>query len=161
MRTIATAAVMISVCYATPAAAWWDFAKWGMTEQQIAAASKGRAQLCTQSYGGVCGHLKTGRGQVVAEPRIYIPSITIAGEPAAVSFAFDGAGTLKMTIVEFERARYRAITDTLSGIYGPPFHQYAGAFANMSWRDPKKGTLITALEAGRTRVTYEPIRSGL
>lgn len=151
------------VSFAGTAQAWWDFAKWGMTEQQVVAASKGRAQPCTQSDQGPCSRLMDPITKAtVAVPRLSIPSIAIAGESASVSFFFDDTQKLSRTFVNFQGTHYRRVVDLLNGTYGAPVEQRPGTFATTTWRDAAKGTLIKATDIlGNVRVTYEPIKSGL
>lgn len=164
MAVGAAGLVLGLVSFVGPAQAWWDFAKWGMTEQQVVAASKGRAQACTQSERGACARLMSPSTMAtVAVPRLSIPSINIAGESASVSFFFDDAQKLTRTFANFQSTHYRRVVDLLNGTYGAPVEQRGGTFATSTWRDPAKGTLIKATDLAGTgvRVTYEPTRAGL
>lgn len=148
------------VAASTPAWAWWSFAKWGMTEAQLIAASEGVAKSCSEDEKGFC---KPSNSDGALVPRSFIRRTPIIGEETYVVFLFDGAGALKMTRIAFWRTDFNTIAETLTGTYGPPFESRRGEFASGTWRDPSKGTLIKVQNVVNVtvNVTYEAIRSGL
>ncbi len=59
MRIVGLSAVLL-LAAAGPAAAWWQYAEWGIDQGQLAAASGGRAVPCRPGV-PVCGAPAGGR----------------------------------------------------------------------------------------------------
>src|SRR5882672_746213 len=155
MIPIARLAIVVSLAMlagAGPAAAWWRYAEWGMTEGQVAAASQGQAVPCTAAA-PVCAQTAGG-----ATPRLHIPSVNVVGLPASTAFFFDANGHLIQTIVLCETADPTLVSNTLQGALEKPADDQPGASAARVWRDERHGTIITAAAAGNaTTLSYQPM----
>jgi len=146
---------------ATPqkAAAWWEYAKWGMTEKQLLAASKNAAQSC-QGNDGICrSPFKD------FKPKLYVPDLTIVGLPAHAQFDFDAQGKLVWTLLWFRKdpINFGKVRNALVGVYGAPSDHYRQWPENVTWRDEKKGTIVRLwnFDGGDVRLEYRPIAKGL
>lgn len=147
MRTLVLA-ILLSVACSAPAAAWWQYAEWGMTESQLASASGGRmapcradAPACATPPGGVA-------------PSRLVEGITMIGMPASASFAFAG-DKLNQTVVYFPGGDMGLLVSLLRGIHGAPVDEQA---TPKVWRDTRRGTELTALPAAQgVTLLYQPI----
>lgn len=79
----------------------------------------------------------------------------MVGMPASTSFAFDDNGKLAQTVVLFADSDPALLAGLLQGIHGKPADE-----GQSVWRDERRGTIITALPAGRgTMLVYRPAGS--
>lgn len=142
-------AIVLSVTGPASAHAWWQYAEWGMTESQLAAASGGRmapcradAPACATPSGGV-------------QPSRLVEGITMIGMPASASFAFDNNDKLNQTIVYFPGSDMGLLVNLLKGIHGAPVDEQA---TPKIWRDTRRRTQLTALPAAQgVMLLYRPI----
>lgn len=139
-------ALLLAVATAAPAQAWWQYAEWGLTPAQIMSASSGQAVPCL-AEAPVC---KAPPGGL--EPSHFVERLTMVGMPASASFAFDSGGKLAQTVVLFPDSDPALMAGLLQGIHGKPADE-----AQRIWRDERRGTIITAIPAGRgTMLLYRP-----
>jgi hypothetical protein len=139
-------ALLLAAAVATPAHAWWQYAEWGLTPAQIMSASSGQAVPC-RPEAPVCARPADG-----LQPSHYVERLTMVGMPASASFAFDSGDKLVQTVVLFADSDPALMAGLLQGIYGKPVD--AG---QRMWRDERRGTIITAVPAGRgTMLLYRP-----
>jgi hypothetical protein len=139
-------ALLLAAAVTTPAHAWWQYAEWGLTPAQIMSASSGQAVPCRPGA-PVCARPADG-----LQPSYYVERLTMVGMPASASFAFDGGGKLAQTVVLFADSDPALMASLLQGIYGKPVDE-----AQRMWRDERRGTIITAVPAGRgTMLLYRP-----
>ncbi|MBI2739865.1 MAG: hypothetical protein HYX38_25380 [Rhodospirillales bacterium] len=139
-------ALILATAAAMPAHAWWQYAEWGFTPSQIASASSGQAvpcradaPVCTPPPGGL-------------QPSLFVERLTMVGMPASASFAFDGSGKLAQTVVLFPDSEPALLVGLLQGVHGKPTDE-----VQRVWRDERRGTIITAVPAGRgTMLVYRP-----
>ena len=154
---IAIARLLIVASVATlagagPAAAWWRYAEWGMTEGQIIAASQGQAVPCSADA-PECARTASG-----ATPRLHIPSVNVIGLPASTAFVFDANGQLSQTIVLFRGADPELVSNALQGSLGKAADDRRGTAATNVWRDERRGTIISATTVGHaTTLSYQPM----
>jgi hypothetical protein len=136
--------LMWMVCASSPASAYWQYAEWGMTPTQVAAASRGQAMPCQP---GPCA---TGAGLV-------IDSMEMLGMPASVAFFFDGQGRLNGTVVTFKDAGFGLISGLLQGIHGPPVADQPGPPPTRVYRDTRRGSTITLTGNAPVTMSYRPV----
>jgi hypothetical protein len=135
-----------------PAGAWWRYAEWGLSESQVRAASSGQAVPCRPDV-AVCARTANG-----AQPSLFVESVEMVRLPASVSFAFDAGGLLNQTIVLFANADFALVGSLLQGIHGQPVEDRPGDSPVKTWRDDKRGSVITATPtASGTRLSYRPV----
>ncbi len=143
------------VSIAEPAAAWWDFARWGMTEAQVIAASRGRAQPCD------------GRCFKPINPvnfRLVVADVTAAGVLGYASLKFDAASKLDGVMIKFQAgpANHGRLRNALAGTYGKPVDAEGGAYPWTMWRDTATRTTIKLWDISTgPLLEYEPIAAGL
>lgn len=154
-RLLAITAVF--ALWSTPAFAWWEYAKWGMTADQVVAASKGAAGPCDRGIAD-CSSIVSNQ-----TPDLYLYGLTIAGHLAHAQFSFD-QGKLTGTYLQFNNANFRRLTDALIGKYGAPVDSSDAWPATRLWRDTTKGTLVKIWEfpeSYKIVIEYKPIAKGL
>jgi hypothetical protein len=145
MRSL-TLALLLSTAAAGPAHAWWQYAEWGLTPAQIMSASSGQAVPC-RPEAPVCTRPADG-----LQPSYFVERLTMVGMPASASFAFDGGDKLVQTVVLFPDSDPALLAGLLQGIHGKSVDE-----AQRMWRDERRGTIITAIPAGRgTMLLYRP-----
>lgn len=152
MRIIATAAALV-VAVASPAHAWWDYAKWGMTPAQLSKASGGRLQECA----GDCPTTFTG-----FKPTHRV-DIEVIGLRGFAMFAFDSSGRLDWTVLRISGGdSFNPLQRALAGIYGAPIERSGGGFPSATWRDAgKKSSIRLVSIVGTSAIEYKPAASGL
>lgn len=139
-------APLLAVAVAVPAHAWWQYAEWGLSPAQIMSASSGQAVPC-RADAPVC---KAPPGGL--QPSHFVERLTMVGMPASASFAFDSGGKLVQTVVLFADSDPALMAGLLQGIHGKPVDE-----TQRMWRDDRRGTIITAIPAGRgTMLLYRP-----
>jgi hypothetical protein len=155
MRTVArlfSVAVLAVVAGANPAFAWWRFAQWGLSEEQIVSASRGQAVPCRPTV-PVCSSALAG-----AAPRLVIEEVNMVGLHGATAFVFDAGGALVQTIVLFPAVDFAQAAAMVQGAHGPAAEDRAGAAATRVWRDERRHSIITVTAAGSgTLLTYRPM----
>ena len=97
MRTLALAFVAF-LAQVTPALCWWQYAEWGLSASQVAAASGGRATPCRPDA-PACARPPGG-----VAPSHFVDGITMVGMPASAAFAFGAEARLIQTVVFFPGA---------------------------------------------------------
>lgn len=153
---LALASVFLGV---GPAHAYWEYARWGMTEAQLAAAGKGRVQSCSPDI-PVCRSMFTD-----FKPKSYVDGLTILGLPAAAAFGFDDQGKLNHTVVRFggEAPNLLRLSEALGGVYGLPVARDGRGTPTTTWRDTKKGSQVVLWDFSPRLllVDYRPAAAGL
>jgi len=137
---LATLLVMASISGAN---AWWSYAQWGLSESALLSASSGRAMPCRPDV-PVCAVPPGGMA-----PSLFVDGITMIGMPASASFAFDGQRGLVQTLVLFPNAEPALLSSLLLGIHGKPAEDPSATPPTQTWRDERKGTIITIAPVGQ------------
>jgi hypothetical protein len=150
MRAFLLVIILVGFCTRS-ANAWWQYAKWGMTEGQILAANQGRVSLCTPDV-PACA-TRTG----APEPKFFVEGLRMLSMPVTVSFAFDESGRLNQTAVVFPDTDFTVVAKILTGINGNPISERSGSSPVATWRDDQRGTTITVTGNGRSSTAvYRP-----
>jgi len=153
MRIFALA-TLLAIANISGAHAWWSYAQWGLTESALLSASSGQAMPCRPDV-PVCAAPPGGMA-----PSLFVNSITMIGMPASVSFAFDGQRGLVQTLVSFPNADPALLSSLLLGIHGKSVEDPSTTPPTQTWRDERKGTIITLAPVGQGgRLLYRPATS--
>lgn len=150
MRALVLA--MILVAFSVHAAkAWWQYAKWGMTEGQILAANQGRVTPCTPDVPACAATVGA------HQPKFFVDGIHMLAMPVSVSFGFDESGRLDQTVVVFPDSEFTVVAKMLTGINGNPISERPGAKPVATWRDDRRDSTITLTGNGRSSTAvYRP-----
>jgi opacity protein-like surface antigen len=154
---LALAAALSVVCVAAPAAADWQYTKWGSTPEQVIAASGGSARA-------VQG---TPAQQVWGSDLRAEGTYTAGGFDFTSRFFFDPANRLSVVKLPLiDTSRCEQLRETVSGLYGQPIEGNANS-DSMLWSDVKANNLVRFSSfgaAGKAKaecfVIYRPILSG-
>lgn len=143
--SLAVAAVLSTM--ASPAAAEWQWTRWGASPADVVALSAGKAEADP--------------GQARWKAKTTGP-VTAAGvEFKVVRFGFDGdrLAEISMSAPAVEFGRLEA---ALGATFGQPVAQEQGAFASRTYRDAARGNVVQIKRWGETvALTYKPIPAGL
>lgn len=159
MRNIPLLSTLAAALFAfsTPAHAWWEYAKWGMTAQQLATASKGAARPCE-------GSTECSPPIGKSSPSMIAKDVRAADLPAKALFDFDDQGRLRATLIVFGSKAIIKVNEALAAAYGAPASIENSWPATRLWRDPAKGTTIKSWsfpDSNTILVEYRPIAKGL
>lgn len=148
MRIISIAVAVALGVTAPSAHAYWQYAEWGMTAIQVAAASHGKASACRPHAAACAG----GASLVIEENQML-------GLPCSVAFFFDGQGHLDRTVVTFQSADYGMLSSLLQGVHGAPVSPPSGSPLTGVWRDDRRGSSITLTDVGSAvTMSYQPTK---
>jgi hypothetical protein len=136
---------------ATSAHADWQYTKWGMSAEQVVAASGGSMQL--------------GSGKVGQRLDGY--TIEVTGQYKSGSRIFDAIlyfknGSLALVTLDMKEApRCYALANDLKGLYGAQFDQSRDSIMNIDiWHDRVKNNSISLLAIGDScNLRYKPLKS--
>lgn len=154
MIALAVAGLMV---VASPANAWWTYAKWGMTVDELIQASGGKLEPCQpqcrtplQSF----------------NPTYRLRDIQAAGLSGDAWFAFDASGRLEWTVLTFdEETAFGVLERALLSSYGTPIDKVRTSVKATMWRDTARGTTIRIVDFGGklagTFIEYRPNAKGL
>ena len=154
MRFRATFAALL-IAFASPAYAWWDYAKWGMTIDELRKASGGKIEECNSPCRLNTSHVARG--------------VQVIGLTGDAGFAFDSAGHLERTVLWFEDAFAEgALERALLSIYGAPVSKTPGATRSTIWRGDDRSTIglivythLKGTPLSGVFVIYQPAAKGL
>lgn len=141
MRALAVLTAMVVLATAAPAHADWQWTKWGMTPDEVTAASGGKTVI--NEYGRLA----------------LTDQMVIGGCPFGVSFEFDAKQKLEAVSLRAEKDCYSDMVTALTATYGPPIEDqgYTRLYA-----DAFKGNQISIIGAyGTTTIKYRPLPTGL
>ena len=152
-KTVVVAAALIAVT--SPAGAWWDYAKWGMTLDELRKASGASIEECATSCRLNASHVVRG--------------VQVIGLTGEAGFAFDAAGRLDRTVLWFEDALAEgALERALLSIYGAPLSKTLGATRSTIWRGDDRSTIglivythLKGTPLSGVFVIYQPGAKGL
>jgi len=149
MRAFLLVAFMVVFCTSS-ANAYWQYAKWGMTEGQILAANQGRVLPCATDV-PACAT----KGE--HDPKFFVEGLRMLSHPVTVSFAFDEGGRLTQTVVVFPDTDFAVVAKMLTGINGTPVSERPGSRPTAMWRDNQRGSTITVTGNGpSSTAVYRP-----
>lgn len=143
LALVMAGALLIS-SVSSPVFAWWRYAEWGRSPEQIVAASRGDAVPC-QANVPVCMSTTSGT------PALHIPRVEMIGLPGSAGFVFDGGGGLVLPV---PTVGVDEVSGMVSGVHGPARDNAPGT---RTWHDQRRGTIITATAAASgTQLIYRP-----
>lgn len=139
--------LVITALCATPAAADWQYTKWGMTPAQVAQASRGALQPCDAA----CDRRKT----ATETPRLVGSYKT--GEFAFTAFAiFDRSERLSRVLLELHGPAGYALAAALRNKYGEPADKSRATVMDIhTWRDNKDQIQLVII-GDKADLTYRP-----
>ena len=149
-------AILAVVAGANPAFAWWRYAQWGMSEEQVVSASGGQAVPCRPDV-PVCSSALAG-----AVPRLVVEAVDMLGLHGSAAFVFDAKGELIRTVVLFPTVDFAQSSGLMQGIQGQPAQDSLGDRPGEKvarvWRDEKRGSIVTITASGSgTILFYRPM----
>lgn len=141
MRVLAVLTAMVVLATAAPAHADWQWTKWGMSPEEVTAASGG----------------KTVRD---AEGALSMPDpLVIQGCPFEIFFEFDNQQKLDAVGLYAEKDCYSDMVIALTSIYGAAIDIDTNS---RIYADPAKGNKISIIVGGgTTTIKYRPLPTGL
>lgn len=159
MRFFAVAAAVLglAVAFSSPVGAWWNFAKWDLTLEDLQRESGGKLEPCrSQCRTPISGFNPTHR----------MRDIQAAGYTGDAWFSFDASGHLNWTVLTFDdETAFGAIERALIEVYGAPIDKVRTSVKATTWRDGAKRTTIRIVDFGGklagTFVEYRPVANGL
>lgn len=142
-----------SILMVSPAAADWQYTRWGMTPKQVVVASKGAAR----QNENVVADTGTHRNE-----RALLAAPFSAGRLSfQAQFFFDNAQQklVKVRLILAGGADCSDVRAELMNLYGQPLSQAAGVVVR--WRDTKRRNTVTLANwgAGGCNLEYEPLDS--
>jgi hypothetical protein len=151
MRMIGICALLTATCAASPAAAHWQWTRWGMTPDQVIAASKGTARVGNRE--------KSAQGDGTAD---VVGSYDAGGRIFTAKFYFQ-RGLLAYVVLGSRdwQACVQTVRD-LQAVYGKPIEWSDGGVAsNATWLDQTRGNRvkIVAVPEAYCELQYSPISS--
>jgi hypothetical protein len=154
MRRIIVPAFLVASC--TAASADWNYAKWGMTQPQVLAASGGEGKTLAAGHGKVCAF----EGQI---PFAIVARKRLSEFTFDVVFCTDGSALLTSVALESDvnAKNYHAVRRSLLSQFGTPVSDERGSFAITTWNDRARGNTVRLIEiVGNARVEYRALASG-
>lgn len=148
VAVIAAISVSQSAGSAVPSPGW-NYARWGMTPEEVVSASNGEARL--HAPPPVPG--ATGRTLAVG---------TMSGGAInfVLSFTFDPSRALTHVNLNAPPAECPAVIRELYRVYGTPYHSPRSTYAvQASWEDRSKNLNVSLFGSGGScLITYSPAR---
>ena len=141
MRFLAVLTAAVVLATAAPAHADWQWTKWGMTRDEVIAASGGKAVYDSN--------------HILRLPDPWV----VQGCPFQVYFTFDENNKLFAVILTADRDCYSEMALALTTLYGEPISADSNS---KHYADLSKGNSISLLSiGGETMIKYLPLPSGL
>jgi hypothetical protein len=141
MRILAVLAALAALAIAAPAHADWQWTRWGMTPEQVIAASDGKA-------------VYNAKGMLTLSQPMTVQSCSFQ-----VYFEFDESKTLAAVALDSDADCYSDLVVALTSIYGPPvsFDDNSRIFGDLT-----KGNRISIIGIyGGTTIKYRPLPNNL
>jgi hypothetical protein len=152
MKVIAAVIGLLAVV-TSPASADWQYAKWGMTVDQLTAASKGQMKRC----GAACDKQRTDTETAL----LYTPYQS--GEFPFTAFAFFDNRSKQLAYMSLrldDPAKGFQLLGSLKGKYGEPSSESKTSLSTLAtWRgsgDQVSIFIIGGLADSHTTLTYRP-----
>jgi len=142
--------VMIGLLtFAAPAEAHWQYTTWGMSPEQVIAASKGAAELGSGEM-SVQGDAKKGAvGRYAAGDYQF-----------SVNFWFGSAGLSTVSLTLRSDVQCRGLQRDLLAKYAEPVEQSGGAVQRRMWADKEANNRVVLISTGSfCELQYAPLVS--
>jgi hypothetical protein len=146
------------VSLAPTAYADWQFTKWGMTPEQVIAASGGSAVTPDAEKSKSCSS-PSGEDKCLA----IMPSYKVGSYKFEVSFQFSER-KLNRILLKVDPKEYPNVREMLLGVYGEPISDKKTSFSSKAiWKDDRNKNSVSLNWMPDTYLTiyYEPIVTGL
>lgn len=117
----------------------WQFTRWGMTVEEVAASAGGR----TLRYSAPQVKAKsTFKG---SSCRLYIPDYTIGELSFEAKFCFNAEEKLASIQLDTRPDAFYALSRALASQFGSPVQEERGSMPSITYRDDDKGNTIRLL----------------
>lgn len=150
MRT--ALAIMIACCgLAAPANAHWQFTKWGMTPEQVIAASNGTVKQGDGAVSAQGGDTEDASG-----------TYSVNGASFDASFFFENAKLKTVTLSSRDGKLCAQTMHDLQAVYGTPFESSPGSsVSNATWMDRTKNNRVKMIlvDLGYCELQYSALVS--
>lgn len=144
------AIVCAAVVLAAEARADWEYTRWGMTPDEVVAASRGAARLGAPPKG------KTYLPKLIGRA---LGTHQVDGARFDAYFHFDSANALaKVALERTGGTECGVLLNGLNDRFGPPIKSHRQSFAIIEqWRDSRGGNVVNYIEIGRLpcTITYD------
>ena len=146
---LATALILLSTLGASPSFADWQYTKWGMTKEEVIAASQGKAEPAALASPGVKpGPCQDGSTGIIESGAAGAKALYETGRfRFSVCFYFDKAGKLSAVEMALDKGQLqemsRPLYDSLFQKYGKPEKE-----------DMNKVLHVTDWRSGEDRITF-------
>lgn len=140
---------MVCACLiATPASAHWQFTTWGMTAEQVIAASNGSA------------HVGSGATSAQGDAKLGAAGTYVSGEyQFTVNYWFGSAGLSMVSLSLRSDPQCRALQRDLLAKYGEPVEISPSGMRRM-WADQANGNRVVLIStSGFCELQYAPLIS--
>jgi hypothetical protein len=147
--------VMVALVASTAIAkADWEFTRWGMTPDEVIAASQGRAVRVKREQVATCSN-------VLGRCLVTIPTYTIDRFPFVATFHFD-AKEERLAAVQLSTEGVHAafLEQVLIGTYGTPSTSRTQFVVTHTWLDEKRGNVVVLVPGLRTNIIYTAVAKG-
>ncbi|GLV24977.1 hypothetical protein [Sphingobium sp. TomTYG45] len=134
---------------ASPAGAHWQYSKWGMTPDQVVAASKGTVQRVDPSSDAALPiGVKEAAGTYSAND-----------QSMRVSFWFKGGKLNQVHLAQDDADACMAVGRDLTGVYGQPTSRSGGMISTSVWLDKARGNRVqfSNWSTGGCDLIYAPL----
>ena len=153
MKVFASFCSLLCMAFATSANAQWQYTNWGMSPDEVAAASGGEG------------------ARALSDPERQWDGVKIAAEGAYQSGSYNFDTEFFFTNEELVSVKLNLISDDLStdasklrhslyAVYGEPFAESSGMMKIVTWHDAKKNNRLDLIVIGDLSVSlqYRPLR---
>jgi hypothetical protein len=142
------------VAILTPALANWEFAKWGMTLDELIAASGGKAIRYSEK------EIKEKSTFIGYKCQAYMPNYATGKFKFEVRFCFDARENLFSVDLYTDGQDFYELDRTLRGVFGRPAEEKDGLVPSRIWTDRTKGNVVRLVRVSSTILQYQPIAKG-
>ncbi len=149
MKAMTIGAVALFVATSAPAHADWQYTKWGMTPEQVAAASKGAVTVGTGDPGDHYAGADIGATGTYVSGDYTFSAVFyfVQGKLADIRLKMNGPDGYKLK-------------NDLDGVYGKPFYESGGNFPLVTYHDVAKNNRVDLLMIGSsTTLEYRPLKN--
>lgn len=143
----------ICLAWSAGASAQWQYTEWGMSPEQVIAASNGEVERAPSDP------MREWEGVDIAAEGLYR-----SGKYDFKSIFYFSRNELVAVHLELQSSNLEsdaiALRHSLYGVYGDPFDESPGLMTIVTWHDTKKNNRIDLLAIGdkSVKITYRPLR---